>query len=552
MPPGRPHTYSVPPDATVAPCVPHGLSARTSSVVPEPTSEAPVKLAPLPRSCRVTLPAVVSCPEPDRVLPPKVTTPAPDTVSTAAPKEMAPLSCSASVAVVLLIVWLPEKVSGMPRASVPLPAVSLSVMPPVTVSGLPLTETPLPSKVIDCSDVPAGRSSTLLGCTGLAGKTTLSPDCGATSPSQLAGSLHSASGPSPLQVRAMPAVAVRTGSSESSSAAGARAQRIRARRSPRRRDTSPLLDMRTRLCRCRVACGRCRHAVATAAFSAGARAAILPGAMSLQPSSFEMIARAHRVTAGFNARVRAAVAALPGNPGGITVARFGEVWATRCDLPGAPAWMNLLGPVSAADLDALPGMLEWYGELRPIVEVTPQPDNDKLARELAHRGAAATGQLDILRCAVAESPAACAGAAAAGVVEVSVVQPDDAMLFARTLFSGHVDQFHDHEAEGLASLVGGENMLCYLARVDGEPAAAAILTVGDGFAYLANASTLPAFRRRGCHNALLAARLRDAALARPRCETVIALAEVGSTSHRNMERNGLQPLVTLAQWTFVR
>jgi GNAT acetyltransferase-like protein len=255
-----------------------------------------------------------------------------------------------------------------------------------------------------------------------------------------------------------------------------------------------------------------------------------------------MMAHAHRITAAFNARVRRAVAELPGNPGRVSVARFGEVWATRCERPDAPAWMNLATPLLPTDVGVLPELLEWYGERRPIIEVTPQQDGEVVARALAEHGAAATHPLDILR------GRAGAPGPGRGDVSVELVAHDDAMLFARTLLGGHVESFWDHEAEGLASLVGGESVRCYLARVDGTPAAGAILTVDDGIAYLANASALPAFRNRGCHGALLAARLRDAT--ELGCETVIALAAVGTTSHRNMERAGLHILVTLNQWTF--
>src|SRR5438876_705387 len=49
----------------------------------------------------------------------------------------------------------------------------------------------------------------------------------------------------------------------------------------------------------------------------------------------------------------------------------------------------------------------------------------------------------------------------------------------------------------------------YLATVDGKPAAAAALTVGDGIGLLANAATMPAFRGRGCQAALIRRRIAD-------------------------------------------
>jgi len=268
--------------------------------------------------------------------------------------------------------------------------------------------------------------------------------------------------------------------------------------------------------------------------------------MSLPPSSYELIARAHRVCGAFNARVRRSVAAVPGNPGRVSVERFGDVWATRCELPEAPDWMNLLGPVSAANLDALPSALAWYGGIHPMIEVTPQAEHEKLAHALTACGYAPTGLVDILWGpkieVLAEQRSGSDG------LRVHRVDPEETAVFARILLGGHVDTFWGHEADGLASLVGGENVHCYLATIHGEPAAGAILSIDHGLAYLANASTLPAFRNRGCHNALLSARLRDAA--RTDSELIVALADVGSTSHRNMERCGLHTLVTATQWAF--
>jgi ribosomal protein S18 acetylase RimI-like enzyme len=227
------------------------------------------------------------------------------------------------------------------------------------------------------------------------------------------------------------------------------------------------------------------------------------------------------------------------------VRRFGAVWATMCTLPGAPGWTNLVAPLTVADVGVLPDVFAWYGDLRPQLEATPVPGHEKLARALAAEGAVQTGFIDILYGPardILEAPAD------ANAIEVSLVGAGDAMLFVRTLLDGHGGAFSPHEVDGLASLVGADGLRWYLARIDGEPVAAAMLSFDDSTAYLANASTLPAQRNRGCHSALLRARLRDAeALG---CAYVVGLAQVASTSHRNMEHVGLRTLVTVACWTF--
>jgi ribosomal protein S18 acetylase RimI-like enzyme len=210
--------------------------------------------------------------------------------------------------------------------------------------------------------------------------------------------------------------------------------------------------------------------------------------------------------------------------------------------------MQRLAPVRAQDVDQLPRALEWFGALRPEIETAPLPGHDTLARALSRHGAVQTGFLDLLRGEAHNTAVQATQPQVHSGIEVVQVEAGDAMLFARTLLRGHVETYHEHEAEGLATMVCAENVHHYLARVDGQPAAAAILSLHDGIAYLANASALPDHRNRGCHSALIATRMRDAVAAG--CDTVIGLAEVASTSHRNMERAGLHTLATIAAWTF--
>jgi GNAT superfamily N-acetyltransferase len=83
---------------------------------------------------------------------------------------------------------------------------------------------------------------------------------------------------------------------------------------------------------------------------------------------------------------------------------------------------------------------------------------------------------------------------------------------------------------------------CYLARVDGKVAGGATLAIRDGVAGLFGASTLPAFRKGGVQTALLHARLKRAAEAG--CDLAVCLAQPGSTSQRNIVRQGFTVLYT--------
>jgi hypothetical protein len=86
----------------------------------------------------------------------------------------------------------------------------------------------------------------------------------------------------------------------------------------------------------------------------------------------------------------------------------------------------------------------------------------------------------------------------------------------------------------------------YLCCVDGVPASGAMLYVHGGVATLNGAATAPAFRGRGCKQALLRARINEAA--RSGCKFVVSRCGVGSVSQRNLERAGLQLSYTKVIW----
>jgi ribosomal protein S18 acetylase RimI-like enzyme len=100
------------------------------------------------------------------------------------------------------------------------------------------------------------------------------------------------------------------------------------------------------------------------------------------------------------------------------------------------------------------------------------------------------------------------------------------------------------------SWLGQPGWSLYVARLDGEPAAAATLYLKDGVGYLADAATDPDFRGRGLQSALLRRRISDAAAVG--ADIVFSGAAPLSTSHRNMERAGMRVQFVRSLWTPVR
>ncbi|MGN6185664.1 MAG: GNAT family N-acetyltransferase [Thermoanaerobaculia bacterium] len=86
----------------------------------------------------------------------------------------------------------------------------------------------------------------------------------------------------------------------------------------------------------------------------------------------------------------------------------------------------------------------------------------------------------------------------------------------------------------------------FLAELDGRAAGAATLSIHDGVALFAGASTIPEARNRGVQRALLEARLHYAA--ERGCDLAMMCALPGSTSQRNAERRGFRIAYTRVKW----
>lgn len=88
--------------------------------------------------------------------------------------------------------------------------------------------------------------------------------------------------------------------------------------------------------------------------------------------------------------------------------------------------------------------------------------------------------------------------------------------------------------------------LSFLAELDGRAVATGALSICEGVALLAGASTVPEARRRGAQLALLDARLAYAA--EHGCDLAMMCAQPGSASQRNAERQGFRIAYTRIKW----
>lgn len=230
-----------------------------------------------------------------------------------------------------------------------------------------------------------------------------------------------------------------------------------------------------------------------------------------------MRAELERVLNGF------AVRRLELTPG-VRLERAGGAVAALCPTRPELDFVNRIhGVVDVEELGPLEALYAAEG-LRPWVE---------LPEDLEPAGWDRLGPLWVLA-----GPAAPLSAD-----DVHEVEPGEAELFAATFCDGNGAP--PASRPSVARWAREPGWRLYLAETDGAPAAAALLVIDDGIGCLAGASTLPAFRGRGCQTALIRTRISDAAAAG--CDEVCALT-ANPASLRNLERAGLRLAYTKTAW----
>ena len=252
----------------------------------------------------------------------------------------------------------------------------------------------------------------------------------------------------------------------------------------------------------------------------------------------------------------------PGNPMGTRTLRAGSLLATKVPFAPAQPLMNTArGLEQADDVDAV--MRFYFGALRADQDAacwvetapyTPGAVTDALlARGFRLERQAAT--LYAPMSAVSQS-ASDVGASigGTGALQISDVAATELPTFLDTLNVGF--GVPERALPGIRtnqsfwSDVAAWHL--FLARIDGKPIGAAVLSIHDDVelgrvGYLAAASTLVPMRGRGGQSALIAARVtRARALG---CTILCGQAAWGTTSQANMQRAGLQICHLRTVWT---
>jgi hypothetical protein len=236
---------------------------------------------------------------------------------------------------------------------------------------------------------------------------------------------------------------------------------------------------------------------------------------------------------------------LPGNPVGIAFRHLdgGGVALMARYLP-VPSFNSVVG-LRAGHETELEQLAAWYRAegVKPRFETVPGYYDPALGRELARLGFFQSGFHTALVCAPrSEDPPA--------GERISVERVADAGTLD-TFLGTHAAGWGIPDAEGFKANVQGwlgePGWSLYLARLDGRPAATAVLYVADKVGYCADAATDPGFRGHGLQRALLNRRIADASAAG--VDFICSGADFLSQSHRNMQRASLRTLFVRGIWT---
>ena len=131
---------------------------------------------------------------------------------------------------------------------------------------------------------------------------------------------------------------------------------------------------------------------------------------------------------------------------------------------------------------------------------------------------------------------------------VRVMDKEEAQRWAEVATQGwsEMTEFADFIRDLSLMSAARERGVSFFAELNGEPIATGGLSLGDGIALMAGASTIPAQRQQGAQLALLEARLQYAAA--QGCDLAMMCAAPGSASQRNAERQGFRIAYTRIKW----
>lgn len=240
------------------------------------------------------------------------------------------------------------------------------------------------------------------------------------------------------------------------------------------------------------------------------------------------------------------VATLPGNPDGAAVMKVPGATAFRTTSAPASNQMNHICVFGPEWTNSLETLVRFYDEhqITPRLRI-PEMLLPGLEKAVGDLFALEMVEDEIRFCGV-PLPVQPVHSDGVQIVEVFDIPEMDLWLeLFSEAFLGMARKRDDTPVNGPAwanwrAFHMGPGRRHFLAYTKGIPVAVAGMFSSNGVTYLGPAATLPQYRDRGLHTALLLQRMYLAGL--DGCELITCGAVPGSVSSRNQERQGLLPL----------
>jgi len=206
--------------------------------------------------------------------------------------------------------------------------------------------------------------------------------------------------------------------------------------------------------------------------------------------------------------------------------------------------LGMFQPVTDADLDVIEKFFRERGA-EVIHEVCPLADPSVLPL-LNKRGYQPIEFTSVLYRPIGND--LYLGAPVNSQINVRLIVDGEQELWAETSAQGWGEfaELSDFVRDIGKVMANKTDALSFMAELNGRPIATGAMSICDGVALLAGASTIPEGRKQGAQLALLESRLRYAAYQGCNIATMGALP--GSGSQRNAERHGFRIAYTRVKW----
>lgn len=234
-----------------------------------------------------------------------------------------------------------------------------------------------------------------------------------------------------------------------------------------------------------------------------------------------------------------------GNPEGVEVKRFGHAVAFYSEKMPWPMFNTIKG-VCTDDIDCIDDMIDYYSarSRKAQFEIVPSQVDNKLLQALSKRGFHQSGFHTSMYGQADDTPDdKDNGVHIKQLTEADFT--DYAVIHCRS--TGLPDDGIPHVADNNRILYRRPGWKYFMALIDESPAAVGVMYSNRSIASFTFAGTLPTYRNKGCQQALLRRRIREAAA--DGCDYVVSQAGFLTQSHRNMEKVGMRIGYVRTTWT---